>query len=494
MPAKYHIPVHAVKPRFARLRRCTIVEWGDECKRCVQCVRWSCPVEAYRQGQRQFLGEIDRLLTDAPDQAAPGEIMGGDQVLETTTDICRSCYRCVQGCPRQLYLMVLNPQYDELGDHYWTPDVITTTWYQAETGRIPVSGAGYGGPFARPGFDSIWTDMSEIVRPTRDGIHGREYISTAIDLGRKPLFLVFNEEGGLAFTPPPVLEVPLPVLLGDPPLGAAPAKVRQALVQAARTLGTLAIVARDSIDKDLEPLAPPLLPSYTAGTLDLEDPLLPRVRIVELLDHVGVLEQVEALKRRFPGLLVCIKVPGDGQAVARVAELTAAGAEVLHLYADDQAQGLGEARDLHLKDLIRGCHLRLVQEQMRDTVTLLVSGGIALAEHLAKAIICGADGVVVDIPLLLALECRLCRQCAADGPCPVELEKISLGLAAQRQVNLMGAWNNQLLEILGAMGMREVRRLRGEVGRALFKEDLEREIFAPLFAQREPEALKREPT
>jgi hypothetical protein len=49
-------------------------------------------------------------------------------------------------------------------------------------------------------------------------------------------------------------------------------------------------------------------------------------------------------------------------------------------------------------------------------------------------------------------------------------------------VNLIGAWNNQLLEILGAMGLREVRRLRGEVGRAMFFEDLEKEIFAPLFA------------
>jgi hypothetical protein len=57
-------------------------------------------------------------------------------------------------------------------------------------------------------------------------------------------------------------------------------------------------------------------------------------------------------------------------------------------------------------------------------------------------------------------------------------------------VNLVGAWNNQLLEILGAMGMREVRRLRGEVGRAMFKEDLDKEIFAPLFARPEGETRR----
>jgi hypothetical protein len=58
--------------------------------------------------------------------------------------------------------------------------------------------------------------MSEIVRPTRDGIHGREYISTSIDLGRKPMFLVFDQDGKLLFEPPPLLELPLPVVLAEP--------------------------------------------------------------------------------------------------------------------------------------------------------------------------------------------------------------------------------------------------------------------------------------
>jgi len=47
-------------------------------------------------------------------------------------------------------------------------------------------------------------------------------------------------------------------------------------------------------------------------------------------------------------------------------------------------------------------------------------------------------------------------------------------------VNLMNAWRDQLLEILGAMGMREVRRLRGDVGRAIFQDEAEREAFADI--------------
>jgi hypothetical protein len=44
----------------------------------------------------------------------------------------------------------------------------------------------------------------------------------------------------------------------------------------------------------------------------------------------------------------------------------------------------------------------------------------------------------------------------------------------------MAAWHSQLLEVLGAMGIREVRRLRGEMGRAMFFEDLEKEIFTSM--------------
>ena len=102
-----------------------------------------------------------------------------------------------------------------------------------------------------------------------------------------------------------------------------------------------------------------------------------------------------------------------------------------------------------------------------------------MAEHMAKVIICGADAVSCDIPLLVAMECRVCRRCAQGVACPVELEEVDPGWGSRRIKNLMAGWHNQLLEIMGAMGMREVRRLRGEMGRAMFFEDLERE-FASL--------------
>ena len=45
---------------------------------------------------------------------------------------------------------------------------------------------------------------------------------------------------------------------------------------------------------------------------------------------------------------------------------------------------------------------------------------------------------------------------------------------------MCNAWRDQMLEMLGAMGIREVRRLRGETGRAIFQEEVEREVFAEM--------------
>ena len=57
----------------------------------------------------------------------------------------------------------------------------------------------------------------------------------------------------------------------------------------------------------------------------------------------------------------------------------------------------------------------------RKWITLIAGGGIALAEHMAKAIICGADLVSIDLPLMIAQECHLCDHCEPGMPCPARL-------------------------------------------------------------------------
>ena len=159
--------------------------------------------------------------------------------------------------------------------------------------------------------------------------------------------------------------------------------------------------------------------------------------------------------------------------------LARSGVSIIHLEASYGGRAMDD-ESTTMKDVLRSVHRTLIDEGIRDEMTLLASGGIAMAEHVAKAILCGADAVVIDFPILIALECRMCRRCAAGLSCPVEIEKATPVWVASRVYNLLGAFHNQLLEVMGAMGIRDARRLRGEVGRAMFFEELDRPVFGTL--------------
>ena len=477
MPAKYVIHTKPATGRFRAVGKLGIVDWREDCSNCHNCVKRGCVYGFYRDEADTLRDEVGYL----------------DYIYQ-----CKGCLNCVQNCTKNLLTRVENPEYRRLGDDYYSAEIVLSTWFQAEAGRIPVSGSGYGGPFSGAGFDSMWTDMSEIVRPTRDGIHGREYISTSVDVGRKLLRLSFRD-GRLVETPPPLVELPMPVLFDVIPSNWQRGHVVEAIVEAAAELGTMAVVSGEDIPRALDTaashviplLCPPLPPGEGRGegTPGQTAPFVSsdaasRAPLVMIPDGPDVMAVQAALKTQNSARIVAIRVTATPEAAQRVLELTRQGAEVVHLVFDHRGREAGTDSPRHLRDVLRDVHGTLTKAGCRDEVTLIASGGIALAEHLAKAIICGADLVAIDLPLLVALECRLCRECEHDNPCPIVLEEMDAALAVHRIVNLMGAWHSQLLEVLGAMGIREVRRLRGETGRCMFFEDLERETFGKLFGKR----------
>ncbi|MDD1757053.1 MAG: hypothetical protein LUQ39_09505, partial [Methanomassiliicoccales archaeon] len=119
----------------------------------------------------------------------------------------------------------------------------------------------------------------------------------------------------------------------------------------------------------------------------------------------------------------------------------------------------------------------LVSESLRESIGLLAGGGLAAAEHVPKSIICGADAVVLERVMKVALGCHASLRCPV---CPIQKDENGGDWTKWRVVNLVGAWRDQLLEVMGAMGIREVRRLRGEIGRAIFFEDAEKDAFASI--------------
>jgi ferredoxin len=465
MPKKYHIHTKAAPPRFYPVGKYGTIEFRENCAgSCKECVKKKCVYNIFKDNYLHMsqMEEPEYLYT------------------------CNSCFRCIQECTKGIFSRVVNPEYREIGDDYWTPDLLNRTWYQAHTGSIPVSGAGYRGRFVGKGFDSMWTDMSEIVRPTRDGIHGREYINTSIELTRRPERLAFNEDGSLAIDVKPILEIPLPILFQQPQFGVVSKGVLISMIEAAKTIGTKIFIRASEVYEDLMEYGSVLIPMVTKDDFLSYPKLLNRAEMVEIKYEPGVEKVLNELKSMNPKMAVSAGVQlSAGLNVPKICtDLAHCNIDTLHLYADKDGRQTDAQDPRFIKDMLRDIHLALIADATRQQINIIATGGIGLAEHVNKAIICGADGVSIDLPLLIAMECRLCHRCDQGLSCPVALETIDPEYGKARIINLMGAWRNQMLELLGAMGLREVRRLRGEVGRSMWFEDLEKESFAPLFGER----------
>ena len=309
--------------------------------------------------------------------------------------------------------------------------------------------------------------------------------------------LKFAPDGKILTDPLDLLELQIPVLLDIPAWPLRQIPLARARAMAAQELKTLAVVYARNLPKLSPDLAPWIVPIFSSDDVRTDPSAVEAIRnIAQLLDSPDVPESADRIRAGKPQAILSVRMTLGPGSVDRILELSGRGLRVFHLCADQHGRERREngTPGRHIKDVLREIHTRLVNEGVRDEITLIISGGIALAEHVAKAIICGADLVAVDTALLAALGCRVCRNShplnidgaygqpglSSPDACPVQIDSVDSSYAAQRMKNLMGAWHSQLIEVLGAMGIREVRRLRGEMGRAIFMEEIEKEAFGDL--------------
>jgi ferredoxin len=171
MPEKYHINPTPVPPRLPRIGKHGIVDWREDCARCHNCVKKACVYDRHRQETEYIrnLKDVDSLFFD-----------------------CMGCFSCVQDCTKGLLSLTINPVYEQLGNSYWTPDIILSTWLQAETGKVPVSGAGYKGRFSGPGFDAMWMICLKLSVHAMGSTAAN--ISAPVDLGESRQFIFLTEK------------------------------------------------------------------------------------------------------------------------------------------------------------------------------------------------------------------------------------------------------------------------------------------------------------
>jgi glutamate synthase domain-containing protein 2 len=100
--------------------------------------------------------------------------------------------------------------------------------------------------------------------------------------------------------------------------------------------------------------------------------------------------------------------------------------------------------------------------------TKIVGGSIRNAADVVKAVALGADACYIATAALLALGCHLCRTCQS-GLCnwgiatqrPELVKRLDPESGSRRLINLMTAWNHEIKELMGCMGINSIEALRG---------------------------------
>lgn len=394
---------------------------------------------------------------------------------------CVGCMRCAQEVPG-VCKVERNPQFYAFGDSYWIPDdmkLVSSTPlslvnFEASTGSILVKGMGYKGSFGSKYWDSMWTDMSEIVRPTRDGVYGREFISMAVDFGRKETFIDFSKSD---LTISQTISSSIPIIFDYLPANLSSKFILDSISNSAVKARTFFTVHYNSISSlSIEAFDHAIV--LIDSPIDLsETSTIENAPLIELTyDMIDLYIEIRKLRPSKPIALRLKLVDNYKDIINNVVDL---GFDVLHIEADYHGMTY-ESNPQFIKEAIRDIHQFLVKENLRDKISIITSGGIILAEHVPKAIICGSDAVAINTSALIALQCEFEGELKTPEQSIIKQEAFDSNWGTRRLTNLLASWYNQSIEILSAMGMRDVRRLRGDTGRAIFKEDIEDEAFIDL--------------
>jgi glutamate synthase domain-containing protein 2 len=191
-------------------------------------------------------------------------------------------------------------------------------------------------------------------------------------------------------------------------------------------------------------------------------------------DVKAFIDAVRMINRR---TTICIKVspsPDIEFIFAGLARIAKDNGMVIEIWLDGPRGGTGAAPDIikgqmgmHMEYAIPICHEKLMDDGLRDHVVFMGSGGFRTWGDVIKGVALGLDGVILGTADLVAIGCvrdRNCESGCRSGISTIEpkmqlLRNVEIN--TQQTINFRAILQAQTARAIAALGMKDIRELRG---------------------------------
>ena len=460
-------------------------------ERCIRC----------RVCERQCANQVHHYDED-------GKVMLADEMS------CVNCQRCVCLCPTRALKIVKNDcRLRENAN--WRDDTVKEVYKQASSGAVLLSSMG--SPKPLPVYwDRLLINASQVTNPSIDPL--REPMETRVFLGKKPDVMRRDERGRLQCGLPPQLELSMPVMFSAMSYGSISYNAHESLARAAAELGICYNTGEGGLHEDFYRYGKNTVVQVASGRFGVHKDYLeagaaieikmgqgakpgigghlPGAKIVGDVSRTRMIPEgsdaispaphhdiysIEDLRQLVFSLKeatnyqkpVIVKVAAVHNIAAIASGIARSGADIIAI--DGFRGGTGAAptriRDnvgIPIELALAAVDQRLRDEGIRNSISLVVGGSIRSAADVVKAVALGADDCYIATAALLALGCHLCRACQS-GRCnwgiatqrPELVRRLDPDIGSRRLVNLMTAWQHEIKEMMGGMGINSIESLRG---------------------------------
>lgn len=427
---------------------------------------------------------------------------------------CVCCHRCVALCPtKALKIVKTNHTFRENAN--WTGEHINEIYRQAGSGGVLLSSMG--NPKNYPIYwDKMLINASQVTNPSIDPL--REPMETKVFLGAKPEKVEFNSKGEIKNNLTPQLKLEIPIMFSAMSYGSISYNAHASLARAAEELGTFYNTGEGGLHKDFYKYGPHTIVQVASGRFGVHKNYLnagaaieikmgqgakpgigghlPGIKVGDDISKTRMIPEgsdaispaphhdiysIEDLRQLVYSLKeasdykkpVIVKIAAVHNVAAIASGIARSGADIIAI--DGYRGGTGAAptriRDnvgIPIELALASVDQRLREEGIRNRVSIVVGGSIRSSADIVKAVALGADAVYIGTSALMALGCHLCRNCQS-GKCNWGIatqredlvRRLNPDIGYKRLVNLLTAWNHEIKEMMGGMGINSIESLRG---------------------------------